>query len=86
MVMYVGLFGHSAVVFHVVMFFFVFLCFTDCFCGCVLVVQASLFNKLTHLLTDRQLHGAAVTRPRKTIPIGVFRDNDRRRKQKTALA
>jgi len=33
MIMYVGLFGHSAVVFHVSMFFRVFLCFTDSLCG-----------------------------------------------------
>ena len=36
MIMYVDLFGHSAVVFHVFMFLFrVFLCFTDSLCGCV---------------------------------------------------
>jgi len=34
MIMYVGLFGHSAVVFHVQ----VYLCFTDCLCGCVFSV------------------------------------------------
>jgi len=59
MIMYVGLFGHSAVVFHVFMFFSYFLCFTDCF---VVVffsdilfhlfscIAATLFNKLTCLL------------------------------------
>ena len=35
MIMYVSLFGHSAIVFHVFMFFFMFLCFTDCLYGCV---------------------------------------------------
>ena len=35
MIMYVGLFGHSAVVFHVFMLFYVFFCFTDCLCGCI---------------------------------------------------
>jgi len=38
LIMYVGLFGHSAVVFHVFTFFHVFLCFTDCLCGCVFSV------------------------------------------------
>ena len=33
MIMYVGLFGHSAVVFHV--FMHVFMCFTDSKCVCV---------------------------------------------------
>ena len=33
--MYVGLFGHCAVVFHVLCFFMFFLCFTDSVCGCV---------------------------------------------------
>jgi len=51
MIMYVSLFGHSAVVFHVS------LCFTDI---CVVVyfsvtfyrsIDASLFNRLIHLLT-----------------------------------
>jgi len=56
--MYVGLFGHSAVVFHVFMFYWLFawLCFfqwhfTD-LCGCI---AASLFNKLTYLLTNTVL-------------------------------
>ena len=36
MIMYVGLFGHSAVVFQVFMFFFMFfICYTDCLYGCV---------------------------------------------------
>ena len=35
MIMYVGLFGHSAVIFHV---FFMFLGFNDCLCGCVFSV------------------------------------------------
>jgi len=52
MIMYVGLLSHSAVVFHVIMFF-MFLCFTDCLSGYVLSVTfsciaASLFNKLTY--------------------------------------
>jgi len=34
MIRYVGLFGHSAVVFHVFCVF-MFLCFTDCLCGYV---------------------------------------------------
>jgi len=61
MIMYVGLFGHSAVVFCVFTFFRVFLCFTDSLCGSVFFqwhfidifscIAASLFNKLTYLLT-----------------------------------
>jgi len=68
MIMYVGLFGHFAVVFHAFMFFHVFVCFTDCFCGRVLSVlsvylfsciAASLFNKLTCLLTRSGAKAAA---------------------------
>jgi len=60
MIMYLGLFGHSVVVFHVFLCFFMFLCFTDCLCGCFFqwhfidlfsFIAASLFNKLTYLLT-----------------------------------
>jgi len=57
MIMQVGLFGHSAVVFHV---FKMFLCSTDCLHGRVFFqwhftdlfscIAASLFNKLTYLL------------------------------------
>ena len=52
MIMYVGLFGHSAVVFHV---FFnvlltVWLCFSVNFIDLFSCITASLFNKLTYLL------------------------------------
>ena len=49
-----------SVAFHVFMFFRVFLCFTDSLCGCVFSVTftdifsyiaASLFTKLTYLVT-----------------------------------
>ena len=56
MIMYVGLFGPSAVVFRVLMFFFLFLGFTGCLCDYVLsdilliYSAASLFNKLTYWL------------------------------------
>jgi len=62
MIMCVGLFGQSAVVFPVFMFCHVFSCFVDCLCGCVFFrwhfidlfscIAASLFNKLTYLLKD----------------------------------
>ena len=58
--MYVGLFGHSAVVFHVIMFFlhvfmfywpFMWLCFFQWhFIDLSSCIAASLFNKLTYLL------------------------------------
>jgi len=54
MIMYVGLFGHSAVVFHVFMFYwlFVLLCFFQWhFIDQFSCIAASLFNKLTYLLT-----------------------------------
>ena len=63
MIMYVCLFGHSAVVFHE---FNVFLCFTDSLCGCffsdILLIYsavklpASLFNKITYVV--RQVWGS----------------------------
>ena len=63
MIMYVGLFGHSAVVFHVLCFF-MFLCFTDCLYRCVffsdiLLIYSAvwlpvcLINLLTYLLNPR---------------------------------
>ena len=58
--MFVGLLGHSAVVFHVFMFFFMFLCFTDCLCGCVLSVTFYwstswfLWCRTSKLPTDRR--------------------------------
>jgi len=54
MIMYVGLFGHSAAVFHVFMFYwlFVWLCFFQWhFIDLFSCIAASLFNKLTYLLT-----------------------------------
>ena len=65
MIMYVGLFGHSAVVFHVLCFF-MFLCFTDCLYRCVffsdiLLIYSAvwlpvcLINLLTYLTLDTPL-------------------------------
>jgi len=62
MIMYVG---HSAVVFHVFMFFHV-LCFTDGLCGCVffsdilliysaVYLPVCLINLLTYLLTSAKV-------------------------------
>jgi len=60
MIMYVGLFGHSAVDFHVLMFFHVFfvlltVCVVVFFSDILLIysaaIAASLFNKLTYLVT-----------------------------------
>ena len=45
MIMCVGLFGHSAVVFHV------FSCFYVLLTVVVFCIAASLFNRLTYLLT-----------------------------------
>jgi len=61
MIMYVGLFGHSAVVFHVFMFFSCVFCVLLTLCVVVFFqwhfivifscIAASLFNKLTYLPT-----------------------------------
>ena len=70
-IMYVGLFGHSAVVFHVFNVFFMFLSFTDCSCLCFFqshfidlfsCIAASLFNQLTYLLTDKVSSTCLVSR------------------------
>ena len=49
MIMYVGLFGHSAVVFHFLCS--CFLCFTDCLCGYA-------FSALTLLVGRQEGHPA----------------------------
>jgi len=59
LIMHVGLFGHSAVVFHVFMFFLVFmfcrlsvwLCFFSDIIDLFSCIAASRFNKLIYLLT-----------------------------------
>ena len=59
MIMYVGLFGHSAVVFHAFMFFMFFVFYWlfvwFCFFSDILLIYsaASPFNKLSYLLAKR---------------------------------
>jgi len=62
MFIYVGLFVHSAVVFHVFMFYLGLLIMQLCFISDILLfidlfscIAASLFNKLTYLLSGLPL-------------------------------
>jgi len=55
MITYVGLFGHSEVVFHIFMFYWLFVWL--CFIGDILLMYSavtSLFNKLTYLVLRKK--------------------------------